>query len=184
MNKFFTLFLPLAILVGCMPNTYYDINDPFAYGMRWYDRGAYPYAIQYWEPLLEKGDCDAEYWMGAIYFMGQGKTRNDQTAMTLWTKAANANHPKAQLAMGDVYAQDPHSFHHCAHCNVNKDLVRAYVWYKLAERSAYYGQEKDLVTQAINSTRSQMSQEQIATGETTLAQWKPTPRACSPRHWW
>lgn len=37
-NKFF-LCCAFIVIAGCMlPNTYYDPTDPYAYGVRWYDR--------------------------------------------------------------------------------------------------------------------------------------------------
>ena len=175
-----------AMVIGCMlPNTYYDPVDPYARGRRYYDRGRYDLAAQYWEPLLEKGDCDAEYWVGMLYFLGQGKKNDTQKALEFWRKAANGNHPKAQAAMGDIYYQNEAIiYHHCKDCNVQKDVIQAYVWYKLLEKSARYKGEKEHAADVLQEIRKEMSREQLSEAEVAFSQWRPTPKDCSPRHWW
>jgi hypothetical protein len=174
-----------ALLVGCVPNTYYDTSDPYAYGVRWYDRGRYDLAAQYWDPLVEKGDCDAEYWVGMLYFLGRGKPQDNEKALGLWRKAANGNHPKAQAALGDLYYQnDAVIYHHCKACTVQKDLVTAHVWYKLLEKSARYEGEKKHAAGVLQSISTEMSSEQLSRAEAALVQWTPTPKDCKPRNWW
>jgi len=175
-----------ALLSGCMiPNTYYDPSDPYAYGLRWHDRGRYDLAAQYWDPLVEKGDCDAEYMVGMLYFLGRGKPQDNNKALELWRKAANGNQPKAQGAMGDLYYQnDSVIFHHCKACAVQKDYVQAYIWYKLLEKSARYDGEKKYAAAVLKSISTEMSSDQLTRAEVALSQWKPTPKDCKPRNWW
>jgi TPR repeat protein len=175
-----------TLLSGCLlPNTYYDPIDPYAHGRRWYDRGRYDLAAHYWDPLVEKGDCDAEYWVGTLYFLGQGRTRDLDKALALWRKAANGNQPKALAAMGDLYYQNESVVvHHCKACALPKDFGQAYVWYKLLERSARYEGEKRHAAAALKSIRAQMASEQLSQAEVTLSEWKPTPKDCEPRKWW
>jgi len=175
-----------ALLSACMiPNTYYDPIDPYAYGVRWYDRGRYDLAAQYWDPLVEKGDCDAEYHLGILYFLGQAKPKDNEKALALWRKAANGNQPNAQGAMGDLYYQnDAVILHHCKACGIEKDPVQAYVWYKLLEKSARYKGEKTYAANVLKSVTTEMSQDQLAKAEGLLAQWKPTPQDCNARKWW
>ncbi len=170
---------------GCMPNTYYSIDDPYAYGLRWHDRGNYDQAAKYWDPLVENGDCDAEVWVAKLYFLGQGKPQSNDKALELWHKAANGNHPKAQAAMGDLcYQNESVIYIHCVGCTVKKDLVQAYVWYKLSEKSARYDAEKGYIESVLKSITLEMSKEQIEAGNKAVAQWQPTPKDCKPRNWW
>ena len=180
------LWLTAALLAGCMvPNTYYDPVDPYAYGLRWYDRGRYDLAVQYWDPLAEKGDCDAEYWVGMLYFLGRGKPQDNDKALQFWRKAASASHPKAQGAMADLYYQnDSVIYHRCKSCDLPRDLVEAYIWYKLMAKSARYDGEKKYAATALWPISAEMSAEQIAHGEARLSQWRPTPKDCKPRNWW
>ena len=180
------LIVPVVFLSGCMlPNTYYDPSDPYAYGVRWYDRGRYDLAAKYWDPLVEKGDCDAEYWVGMLYFLGREKPQDNEKALELWRKAANGNQPKAQGAMGDLFYQNESViYHRCKSCAVQKDVVQAYVWYKLLEKSARYDGEKKYTTAALKSIQSEMSSDQLSQAEKALSEWKPTPNDCKARNWW
>lgn len=175
----------ISILTGCVPNTYYDISDPYAYGLRWYDRGRYDLASQYWEPLVEKGDCDAEYWVGVLYYQGQPRPQDNAKAMTLWRKAASGNHPKAQSALGDLYYQnDSVTRHHCINCGIKKDILQAYLWYKLFQKSARYDPEKEYAASMVTAVMSEITADQKAKGEQLVAQWKPNRADCTPRKWW
>ena len=168
-----------------LPNTYYDPSDPYALGVRWYDRGRYDLAAQYWDPLLEKDDCDAEYWIGVLYFLGQEKQQDNNETLRLWSKAANANHPKAQAAMGDLYYQNKsNTFLSCAECEIEKDYIQAYMWYKLLEKSARYDGEKEYAEGILEKLIAEMDEDQIQYGDELVANWLPTPKDCEPRNWW
>lgn len=175
-----------VLLAGCMvPNTYYDPTDPYAYGLRWYDRGRYDMAAQYWDPLVEKGDCDAEYRIGLMYSLGRGKPQDNDKAMALWRKAANANHPKAQGAMGDLYYQNASIvYHHCKGCGIEKDLAQAYFWYRLLEKSARYDAEKKYAAMVLQLIGKDLAAEQLSRADAAVSAWKPSPADCKPRNWW
>ena len=178
--KVLVVFFALATS-GCV-NTYYDQFDPFAYGRRWHDRGRYDRAAGYWDPLVEKGDCDAEYWVGMLYFSGHAKPKDNERAIALWLKAANGNQPKAQGAMGDLYYQK--GIHRCAACSIEPDLVQAYTWYRLFEKSARYDGERAYAKDMLREIRAEMTKEQIARGDERVSEWKPSPKDCGARNWW
>ena len=76
------LILSFVILPGCMiPGTKYDPFDPYAFGVRWYERGSYDRALGYWKPLAEAGDCDAQTQLGRLYFEAKGVTRDYEQAI-------------------------------------------------------------------------------------------------------
>jgi hypothetical protein len=96
--------------------------------------------------------------------------------------AANQNHPYAQALVADHYrhGSDP----------VERDVLRAYVWYRLAELNGYEGRQ-NLRTKletggwtcctakpysealAVNMTPSE-----LADGERLVSEWKPNPAEC------
>ena len=170
-----------------VPFTKSSYHDDFATGMRRYKRGSYEKAVRYWEPLAEKGDCDAEVWIGMLYFMGQGMPQDQAKAISLWEKAANGNHPKAQLALGDLYYQDDNAhfvYQWCKECNFDKDITKAYVWYMLGQKSARYSGEKDYAEIILKVIKIEMSNEEIVEGDSIVNSWNPTPKDCEPRKWW
>jgi hypothetical protein len=181
------LFLTIGLaLTGCMiPHTYYDPVDPYVIGLRWFDRGNYTNAIIYWDPLVEKGDCDAEYMTGLLHFLGRGKPQNNAQALALWRKAANANQQRAQWALGDIYYQNRGTVvHNCADCGVERDLVTALFWYRLFEKSANYKGEKQYVAMILPKILAEMTPEQVKKAEILVSEWKPSPESCHPRHLW
>jgi len=188
-----------ALMAGCVPNTYYSTTDPYVIGLRWFDRGRdadagrlrgkpasefYETAVAYWEPLLQKDDCDAEYMMGTAYFLGNGKPQDNAKALELWRKAANGNQQRGQWALGDLYYQSPNAFHTCASCDIERDLVTALTWYKLFEKSAKYDGEKNYLQFIMPKITSEMSSDQIRQAEQRVQSWKPTPKDCGARNLW
>lgn len=173
-------------LAGCgMPNTYYSITDEYVVGLRWYDRGNYEIASKYWDPLVEKGDCDAEYMTGLLYFLGHGKPQDNAKALALWHKAAEGNQQRAQWALGDLYYQNREAvYHKCADCGIAKDLVAAHTWYQLFEKSAKYDGEKKYVAYILPKISAEMTPEQIEKSVALVAKWQPTPKDCDARNLW
>jgi len=193
--KFLLSVLILIGITGCIPNTKYSTTDDYATGLRWFERGMQNNsaqeihtAIRYWEPLVEKGDCDAEYRMGLIYFAALGKERSYETAHKLWVKAANGNQQRAQWALGDLYLQDESLvFHHCTktpNCDIKKDIKEALFWYKLFEKSAKYSIEKKYLNHVMPKVEAQLSQIEIKEIESKASKWKPTPKDCGARNMW
>lgn len=193
--KHITITIIALLLAGCIPNTKYSTTDDYATGLRWFERGMQQdnmngiiTAIKYWKPLVEKDDCDAEYRMGLIYFMGLDKPHGFDDAYKLWLKAANGNQQRAQWALGDLHLQDESSvFHHCTKtpaCNIKKDAVEALFWYKLFEKSTKYDGEEKYVKHIIPITESQLTKEEIKTVELRVSNWTPTPKDCSARDMW
>jgi hypothetical protein len=186
---------------ACVPNTYYSATDPYVIGLRWYDRGVegeagrlpgltkspsefYEIAVRYWEPLLAKDDCDAEYMMGTVYFLRRGKPQDNTKALALWRKAADGNQQRGQWALGDLYYQGVSAFHRCASCGLERDLVMALTWYKLFEKSAKYDGEKKYLSFIIPKITAEMTPEQIKAAEERAQSWKPVPKDCGARNLW
>ena len=197
--KYVTIVIAL-ILSSCMPNTYYSTTDDYVVGLRWFDRGMaaesgqlpgltksplefFENAAKYWDPLVEKGDCDAEYRVGLLHALGKAKPKDMEKAIQLWKKAANGNQQRAQWAMGDLYYQNiQYTSHHCTTCSVQKDFVQAYTWYRLMQASAKYDNEKKQAASMLEKLKSEMTPEQINEGEARVSSWKPTPKDCGARN--
>ena len=175
------------------------VTDPYIAGLRWFDRGVagengeikgltksplefYENAARQGDPLVEKGDCDAEYRVGLLYFLGKAKPQDNEMAVRLWTKAANGNQQRAQWALGDLYYhKHEYTFHNCDKCKIEKDLVQAYVWYRLLALSAKYEGEKDYAKFILGKLIPELTASQIREGDLRVAAWKPTPKDCGAR---
>jgi hypothetical protein len=173
-----------------IPGTYYDPFDAYVIGLRSYDRGAYQQAAERWAPLAKAGDCDAQFRYGLLYFRGVGirderdsgyAEPNYAKALELWKSSANQGQPKAQMALGDLYYQGQRVTLGCSTCGVQRNLVVAYKWYLLGEKSAVYEGEKTYLSRILPSIRSEMTQLEREEGEKLAKEWKPSPSACKPR---
>jgi hypothetical protein len=187
MQRVKTLFLILGIVIlaGCMsPGTKYDPVDPYAFGLRWYERGSYDRALAYWKPLAEAGDCDAQAQLGRLYFEGKGVSRDYPQAIAWWRKAANQGQQKAQIALGDLYYQGEHVAIRCqADCGIQRNLVTAFMWYRLGEKAAYYKAEREYMKLIIPYIRADMSPQELEETEKSITAWQPSPAPCKPRQW-
>lgn len=170
--KYLLSALILISITGCIPNTKYSTTDSYATGLRWFERGmqnndlkAINTAVHYWQPLVDKGDCDAEYRMGLMHFAAIGMQQSFKTAHKLWKKAASGNQQRAQWALGDLYFQSEENvFHHCTKtpsCTVKKDLEEALFWYKIFEKSAKYSGEKKYIKNVLPKVIAQLAPERI-----------------------
>ena len=186
--KYLLSALMLIVITGCIPNTKFSTTDPYATGLRWFERDKFHEAIKNWEPLVKKGDCDAEYRMGLMHFAGLGIPQSFDTAHQLWIKAANGNQQRAQWALGDLYFQSESDvYHHCTKtptCTVNKDLEKALFWYKLFEKSAKYDGEKKYLNHVLPKVTAHLNTKQIKDIESKVAAWLPTPKDCDARNMW
>lgn len=180
------IYLITLALCGCgMPNTYYSVTDEYVVGLRWNDRGDYEKAARYWDPLVLKEDCDAEYQVGSLYFLGRAKPQSNDKAIYLWRKAANGNQQRAQWALGDLhYQKDGATFHNCDECEIQQDLVTALFWYLLFEKSAKYDGEKKYASYILSLIKADMTTEQITNATNKANSWSPTPKDCGARNLW
>jgi TonB family protein len=80
------------------------------------------------QKLFEKagaGDAKAQFELSQAFLSGHDLPKNESQGFAYLEKAAKQGLPKAQFAMGEYFS---------SHKN---DLVTAYVWYSLAQRSRY-----------------------------------------------
>lgn len=68
-----------------------------------YDRANYQTSLKIWLAEAEKGDVDAQYYLGKIYEGGLGTTPDYSAAAQWYEKAAAKNHSASQYALGNLY---------------------------------------------------------------------------------
>jgi TPR repeat protein len=190
MKKILIPFFFLLLLSGCIPGTYFDPFDDYVRGLRWFDRGAFEEAKIYWVPLANAGDCDAQFRLGTLYFLGAGVPQSDETARQWLLTAANQGQAFAQGLLAVMYAHDSISIRTAARvvvfdctegCGVERNLVEAYEWASLSKRfSVYDGQRENVKNMMVKYSQS-LSPEQIAEAELYIQDWKPSPSQCKQR---
>ena len=129
--------------------------------------------------LADEGDAKASY----EYAL---RVNDSAEAWKFHCLAANQNHPDAQGLVADHYRQgrDP----------VERDLLRAYVWYLLAELNGYEGcrrRSQQIKTETgwkcctakpakpySEVLADNMTPSELADGERLVSKWKPNPAEC------
>jgi TPR repeat protein len=95
--------------------------------------------------------------------------------------AANQNHPVAQALVADHYRLGFDS--------VERDLLRAYVWYRLAELNGYEADQYGQMIKTETGWKSgkkpytevladDMTPSELADGERLVSKWKPNTAEC------
>ena len=91
-------------------------------GVLAYDAGDYGIAYAEFSALSAGGHAGADFMLGAMYFYGKGKPRDNALAATWFHKSARKGNVAAQLAYGSL---------HIRGWGVLRDLVEAYMWLTL-----------------------------------------------------
>lgn len=194
MRTMISIFLIILALTACMiPGTYYDPHDTYIRGLRFFDRGQPDQAKKDWEPLARAGDCDAQFRLGLLYFLGAGVPQSYDTAREWWFKAANLGQAFAQSLLGVMYAHDVKNVStiRCVvtvdcrgGCGVEKNMVEAYKWASLSEKFAVYDDHRKAMKELAARYAQQLSADESAEAERAVREWKPSPSQCIQRKIW
>ncbi len=104
-------------------------------GERAYQRGDYATALQQLRPLAEKGDDRARYFLGLMYFIGQGVPQDDAKAAEWFRRAAEQGHVRAQHNLGFMYESGR---------GVPQDDAQAVDWYRKAAEQGHVDAQNNL----------------------------------------
>ena len=83
----------------------------------------YAKAAELWQPLAEKGDATAEYYIGNLYAEGKGVPQDDKAAFMWYQRAAERGNAMAQYNVGASYAEG---------VGVDKNPADAVKWFRRA----------------------------------------------------
>ncbi len=86
---------------------------------------AYEQRINAEIPKATAGDVKAQYLLGRLYRLGEGRTRNLRLAFKWFSSAAKLGHTGAQYELGTMYARGE---------GVGQSYYRAFEWFSLAAR--------------------------------------------------
>ena len=99
------------------------------------DRGDYTTALPAFRWLAEQGHAEAQYFVGAMYDLGQGVPEDDRQAVVWYRKAAEQGHASAQVSLGVMYDFGR---------GVPEDDRQAVVWYLKAAEQGHSGAQFNL----------------------------------------
>ncbi len=75
----------------------------FENGMKEYKGGNYALAFEIWHPLGISGNVEAQFYLGTMYDLGEGVTKNLSKASEWYRKAAKQKHITAQYNLAWMY---------------------------------------------------------------------------------
>lgn len=153
------LLLAGAVLLLAMASAEAGYNE----GVLAYDGGRYDQALDEFKTLAERGDPDAEFMLGTMYFYGKGVRRNDAVAAIWFYKAASKGNPLGQLAFGSL---------HIRGIGVRQDLVKAYAWLELAA-ARRIPQVSDQAARLRDQAARLMRPDEVAQARQVAADWRP-----------
>lgn len=93
----------LACAMGLTAVTAQAGGGDFERGAEAHRQGDYQAAIKLWQPLAEKGQVDAQFNLGAMYYSGDGVKQDYVEASKWFRKAAEQGDKKAQHYLGLMY---------------------------------------------------------------------------------
>ncbi|HEV7241779.1 MAG TPA: caspase family protein [Thermoanaerobaculia bacterium] len=88
-----------------------------------YDRGNYATSLKIWLAEAEKGNLEAQYYVGKIYEGGLGTPPDYPTAASWYEKAAAKGHSASQFSLGSLYEKG---------LGVSPDKTKAFSFYRSA----------------------------------------------------
>ncbi len=179
---FMILFCPLLSVAA-------DLDS----AKRAFQQEDYATALEQFTPLAEQGNPDAQFFLGKMYWMGQGVLKDANQAVKWFKLSAEQGNAEAQFYLGSFYLlphrdiaegvkwlrlsaeqgnQDAQWLLGKAYLQGDKelerDLVQAEMWLRLAAKDnlEFYGN-------ALRVAERQIPPDQIARGRALAEAWKP-----------
>jgi hypothetical protein len=162
---------------------------------RAYEQKDYATAFKEFTSLAEQGNADSQFFLGKMYWMGQGVLKDSDQAIKWFKLSAAQGNAEAQFYLGSFYLlphrdiaegvewlrlsaeqgeQDAQYLLGKAYLKGDKDLprdpVQAELWLRLAAKD-----NLDFYQNELLGAEKQMTAEQVAKGKALAEAWKPNP---------
>ena len=95
------LILPVLILTLLVGTPAFSAD--YQKGWTAYTRGDYATALREWKPLAEKGNANAQFYLGLMNDSGNGVPQDYKTAVKWWRLAAEHGYALAQHDLVMIY---------------------------------------------------------------------------------
>ena len=115
--RYLLFILSLCLIIA--PSAWGDYQD----GRKAYNRGDYAMALKELLPLAEQGHAGAQYFIGYMYYKGQGVVQDGEEAVKWFRMAAEQGDVKSQVRLGVMYRLG---------LTVSKNYEEAEKWLRMA----------------------------------------------------
>lgn len=125
-----------------------------------------------YEQSAQAGDDDAQFYLGALYSAGVGRSRSDSEAFRWFVKAADQGHPHAMLIVAGLYASGR---------GVTKDHVKAYRWAHIVSTASKVDEYRDGARQLLTLLMKKMTSDEIGQAVVAARAWRAARPAGATR---
>ena len=125
-------------------------------------RGDYETALRELRPLAERGNADAQYSLGVMYYEGHGVPQDHAEEVRWYRKAANQGYAEAQYDLGVMYDKGE---------GVPQDYVQAHMWFNLAALRLPPGTDHAKAVKNRDAIAKLMTPAQIAEAKRLAREW-------------
>jgi len=139
-----SIFILIGFLLGLAAPAWAGYQE----GIDAYKRGDYDTAMTEWRSLAEQGDAEAQWFLGSMYYQGEGVPQDDQEAVRWYRQAAD---------QGDAYAQNTLGYMYHDGKGVQKDSIQAYMWWVLSAEQGFRLAKESLETVEKKMTPAQLA---------------------------
>ena len=116
-------------------------------------------ALKIWQPLAQKGDPEAQFYVGEVYEKGMGRSPDESLAVSWYLRSAENGYAPAQLSLGRMYERG---------LGVKKNLSKAVAWYQKA--SNLTAEEAHYSSVFVNSTQKWVNKATTLSGNSAKQQ--------------
>jgi len=126
-------------------------------------------AARYEQSALS-GDDEAQFYLGALYSAGVGRSRSDTEAFRWMQRAANQGHPHAMLIVAGLYASGR---------GTSKDNVKAYTWAHIVAASSKVEEYSNGARQLMSLLMKKMTSDEIGQAVVAARNWRAVRSAAA-----
>jgi TPR repeat protein len=131
-------------------------HPDLAAGLKAYNVGDHERALKEFRDAAERGNADAQFYVGLMSAEGEGTPRSYEEAVKWYEKAAAQNQPDALLALAKLYVIGG---------GVAPDSAKALVLYERAEQAFPPGEKRDAAAEQRLALTAVLSEPKTATNE-------------------
>jgi hypothetical protein len=116
-----------------------------------------------YEQTAQAGDDDAQFYLGALYSAGVGRSRSDTEAFRWFSRAADQGHAHAMLIVAGLYASGR---------GITKDNVKAYSWAYIVASASKTDEDRNGARQLMSLLMKKMTSDEIGRAVVAARAWR------------
>jgi hypothetical protein len=116
-----------------------------------------------YEQSAQSDDDDAQFYLGALYSAGVGRTRSDPEAFRWFSRATDQGHAHAMLIVAGLYASGR---------GVTKDNMKAYSWAYIVASASKVDEDRNGARQLMSLLMKRMTSDEIGRAVVAARAWR------------